>query len=203
MKRIGIFGGSFNPVHQGHTSLVRELLSKGCVDKVLVVPVFTPPHKSSKELASAEHRINMLSLAFKSEIEEKLAEISEIETNNKTPSYSFQTVKKLKEIYPNNELFFIMGSDMLLTFRQWKNWEEILKNVSLLAVSRENGDRNLLENEKKHLQSLGGRVIICDIDIKEISSTEIRDKIKNNLPTDGILKEEVRNYIEKNNLYVR
>lgn len=202
MSKIGIFGGSFNPVHKGHTSLVKELLFREKIDRVIVVPVFTPPHKSSKDLCESIHRINMLKIAFDEEINKGRVFISSIETEIPKPSYSFETVRKLKELYPKDELFFLLGSDMLLSFRQWKNWQDILKNVSLLAVSRQKGDRNLLIEEKNYLQSLGAGVIICDIDIKEISSTEVRKLLKENRETDGILDSRVRDYIQKNNLYV-
>ena len=144
----------------------------------------------------------MLKIAFDEEINKGRVFISSIETEIPKPSYSFETVRKLKELYPKDELFFLLGSDMLLSFRQWKNWQDILKNVSLLAVSRQKGDRNLLIEEKNYLQSLGAGVIICDIDIKEISSTEVRKLLKENRETDGILDSRVRDYIQKNNLYV-
>ena len=199
--RIGIFGGSFNPVHFGHYNLCKSLFAKGAIDKLIVIPVFSPPHKSSRGLESAQNRMDMLKIAFREEIKQNLAVVSDVEIREKSTSYTIDTVKKLRLSYPKDELYLIVGSDMLLSFRQWWKWEEILENVSLLAVSRENGDRAKLEAERLVLEKAGGRVELVDIDVREISSTEIRERLKNGKETDELLDGKVLEYILKNKLY--
>ncbi len=194
--RIGIFGGTFNPPHQGHKKLALEFMSRLSLDLMMIIPTFTPPHKEAPDLAKGEDRLNMCRLCFK----ESCFEVSDIELLRKGKSFTVNTLQQIKEIYNNDELFFIMGSDMLLTFHQWRQPEDILSVATICAATREKNKTRLLKDyveekypDKKH------RFIILDFSPVEVSSTQIR----NNLSDTGadLLSPEVEAYIQKRGLY--
>ena len=198
MAKIGIFGGSFNPIHNGHINLAKQLLKCLELDKMLIIPVFLPPHKQTKDFAQAKHRFNMVKLAT-----ENIKNIipCDIEIKKEKPSYTIDTINELKNLYPNDEFYLIMGSDMFLSFKEWKSYEEILKKVTICVGSREKNDENALISAKKQLQTEGAKVIICDIDILQLSSTEIRNILRNGESAKNLLNNKVLEYIKQNNLY--
>ncbi|MEG1448474.1 MAG: nicotinate (nicotinamide) nucleotide adenylyltransferase, partial [Oscillospiraceae bacterium] len=171
MSKIGIFGGSFNPIHNGHINLAKQLYHCLGLDVMLIIPVFLPPHKSSEDFVLSAHRFNMVKIAT-----ENIGGFvpCDIEIVKESPSYTIETVNQLRKIYPNDELYLIMGSDMFVTFKEWNNYKEILENVTICVGSRDKKDKKALNLAKKELQTEGAKVIICDIDIIELSSTEIR-----------------------------
>ena len=113
--RIGIYGGAFNPVHKGHIKLAEEVKTKALLDKIIIMPSGQSPHKSSSSLVESEHRLEMCRLAF--EGEDYI--ISDLEIKRQGKSYTVDTVTELKKIYPDDEFYLIMGSDMLLCFHKW------------------------------------------------------------------------------------
>ncbi len=192
--KIGVFGGSFNPPHKGHLRLAAESAKAAGLDKVIIIPSCIPPHKSSGALVSAEDRLNMCRLAFDS----PLFEVSSIELDRGDKSYTYDTLKQLKEIYPADELYFIVGSDMLSSFTQWFRWEDILSMCTLLASSREEGftpDFSAYTDEQKQ------KIRFTDIIPFEISSTQIRILLKSNMPCDEFLDERVAEYIRSHGLF--
>ena len=132
--RIGIFGGTFNPPHKGHKRMALEMMRAASLDKILIIPTFTPPHKTAPELAGTEDRMKMCELLFS----EDCFEVSGIEIRREGKSYTVDTVSELKKLYPDDELFLIIGSDMLLTFHEWRKPFEILSMVTLCVATREN-----------------------------------------------------------------
>ena len=133
MSKIAIFGGTFNPVHNEHVTMVTNAILELGLDKVIVVPTFLPPHKNTIP-APASDRLNMLKLAF-SEVQK--VEISDFEVNKQGKSYSYQTVEHFKEKYPNDQIYFVCGGDMLTDFKTWKNPDRILKSAKLVVFDRE------------------------------------------------------------------
>ena len=122
--KIGILGGTFNPIHTGHLMLAQEALCKLGLDKVVFVPTFMPPHKTQKVI-DAKHRYNMVSMAIK---ENPALEVSKIEISSPKKSYSIHTLRKFKLLYGSKaKLFFIAGSDLLDELYTWKNIKEIFK----------------------------------------------------------------------------
>ena len=194
MSRLGIFGGTFNPPHIGHTRLAEHFVNELMLDRLLVIPTAVPPHKISPDLADGEDRINMCMLAFPDAL------VSNIELVRGGKSYTFDTLTEIKAQYPDDELFFIVGSDMLLSFNRWYKYEEILDMVTLCAADRQEDDSLLkkygapefLENRKFHISSLPAF---------EVSSTQIRELIVNGESTDGLLDPAVRAYINERGLY--
>lgn len=197
MDNILLFGGTFNPVHKGHTQAVEKICEKFYFEKIIIMPSKIPPHKLAPDLASENDRFEMTRLAFE---KFKNAEISDFELKRCDKSYSYYTVKYLKEMYPNHKLFMAVGSDMLLTFDTWFRFEDILKITSLVCVSRETGDMQSLEKKSDELSKFG-EIFIVKAPVFEISSTEIRQKIKNNQDTSCYLDENVVKYIKDKKIY--
>ncbi len=198
MKKIAIFGGSFNPVHNGHINICKWCQEEYNFDEILLIPTNIPPHKVATDMLSGEHRVNMLKLATN---ELDFVTISDIELKEEGVSYTYLTIEKLKKIYPNDMLYLIIGSDMLFTFDKWVNYSQILENVTLISGARhENEYQNLLD-KKDSFGKLKDKINIINLDIKDISSTDIRDIIKNDVLIEDKISLEVFNYIKENNLY--
>lgn len=170
--KIGIYGGSFNPVHNGHIYLALTAAEEFGLDKVYLVPSKKSPHRSDDEYASDTDRLEMLRLACM--VSEKL-QASSYELENDRVSYSVYTIRYFRKLFPEDELFLLVGSDMLLYFDKWFCFEEILRNVSLCVVSRRNGDLEDLHKKRRKLQKFG-HIFISSRPPIEISSTEIRKK---------------------------
>lgn len=199
--RIGIFGGTFDPPHAGHKKYADEVRNKLSLDNLIVIPTATPPHKQKKTSTTAEDRLNMLGLLFE---KDSGVLVSDMEIARGGRSYTFETVTLLREQYPDDELIFILGSDMLLSFHTWKNPDVILEKVKICAVTRDGeiSKKMLGEYAEKHFPGKKERFIICDFEPIEISSTEIREKVKNGLSVEGLVDAQVMEYIKEKELYL-
>lgn len=197
MAKIGLFGGSFNPIHNGHINLAVSVKNELKLDKVIFIPSGTAPHKSSNEYASAEDRLKMCRLALEDYDD---FEISDYELCRQGKSYTVYTVRHFKQLYPYDELVWMVGSDMLLTFDQWYEYREILGKVTLAAISRYGSDLNELYKMSEKL-SLYGKIIVVNASAVTISSTKIRKMIKNNEDLSCYLNGKVVKYIMLKNLY--
>lgn len=195
---IAVFGGSFNPPHLGHLHLVQSVIESLKIDKMLIMPVKTPPHKAADEMAGEHHRLNMCRLAF---LKISGCEISDMEIKSEGKSYTVLTMRKLKELYPDDNLFFVMGSDMLLTFKQWFEWQEILSLCTLICISRCDEDTDKSSKAALELESCNGRCILLRDEPLEVSSTEIRKKAADNENLSCYLPANVIEYINENSLY--
>ena len=197
MARIGLFGGSFNPIHIGHINLAVSVMKKLMLDKVIFIPSGLAPHKSSSEYADSADRLEMCRLATE---EYESFEVSDYEINKSGKSYSVYTVEHFRKIFPDDELFLMVGSDMLLTFDTWFRYEDILKNAVLAAVSRNGSDFDELYKMTERLSDLG-RIVVINNDAITISSSKIRKMIKNNEDISCYLNGKVVKYIILKNLY--
>lgn len=161
---------------------------------MLIIPSCIPPHKLPGKLASGEDRLNMCRLAF----DDERFEISSIELDRGSKSYTVETLRELKKIYPEDELYFIIGSDMLETLTGWYLWEEILSLAYICAASREKGfvpDLSVFTDEQKE------KIILLDVEPFEVSSTEIRVIIAKGEPNPALISPGVAEYIKENGLY--
>lgn len=202
MKRA-IFGGSFDPVHNGHRRLVESLCEAVMPDEVIVMPTGISPFKKDmkRRPASGEDRLEMCRLAF---ADMPRVTVSDYEISRSEVSYTFETVRHFRELYPLDRLYLLIGGDMLLTFDNWRNFEEILANCTLCAASRENASRDADDLQKKAEElRRRGSVIIIKADPFEISSTEIREKIIKNSDISCYVPKNVVKYILENNLYAK
>ncbi len=199
--RIGIFGGTFNPVHKGHKKLAEEMKTRAELDKVIIMPTFTPPHKAGKELADGKDRLEMCRLMFT----EDYYSVSDLEIKREGKSYTVDTMTALKEIYPDDELFLIVGSDMLLSFHKWYRYEDILSVATLCVASRADSisfeDLSRYASETLSLDSSNDEIILADIEPFECSSTEIRGKLKKGEDVRNLVSDKVYDYLRLNLLY--
>ena len=205
INRLGIFGGAFDPVHKGHTQSLKFISDLKIIDEFQVIPNYASPHK--KDIQTSEiHRLKMLEIALK---EFENIKLNNIELNNKTKSYTYETLKCLREIYPEKHLSLIIGLDSLYSFTSWKNWENILSLCSLLVLERQlNASLTLnkkleskISSDFEDFFSSHGKILILKNDLINISSTDVRLKIKNNENLTGLVDEEVQKYILNKSLY--
>lgn len=195
--KIAIFGGAFNPPHKEHVNIVKAAREKFGLDKIIVVPTGISPHKSGKLTASGGDRINMCRLAF-SEIEG--AEVSAFELDAGGVSYSYKTCRHFKELYPEDELYFLIGADMLRIFPEWRNPEEILSICTLVSCARENGGE--FESYKKDVEDkFGVKVETINYVGKKVSSTAIRTLAYLGEDFSGYVTENVCQYIKERGIY--
>ena len=131
--RIGLFGGSFNPIHNGHLALADEARMQFNLDEVWFIPAGDPYQKNKEELLPANIRYNLVSDAIGCL---EWAAVCSIEVLNKKPSYTYETLTKLKERYPNNEFFFIIGADAFINIQTWYKWEELIQNCNIIVATR-------------------------------------------------------------------
>lgn len=195
--KIGIYGGSFNPVHNGHIHLALTAAKELELDKVYLVPSGISPHRSSAEYASGDDRLEMLRLA--SEPYEKLG-VCDFEIRREGKSYTICTVEEFRRRFPDDELFLLVGSDMLMCFDSWNRFEDILREVTLVVVSRKDGDADALRQKADELRKFG-KILVSGSHPVEISSTEIRKNFSKNEKFSCYLDENVVQYIRSKNLY--
>ena len=190
MKRIGLFGGSFDPVHNGHIEAVDSFLKSGLIDEIWILLTPVSPHKKDQEKTDFKHRYNMLKLAFQ---ESDNTKISDIEKDLPKPSYTLQTIHHLKEKYPEYTFFLCLGEDSLQSFHKWHKYKEILQECALMVVDRPGSDHKSVDSD------ILEKTIFVDHSPMDISSSEIRQTTDSsslvNLPN------VVQKYILKNNLY--
>lgn len=197
--RIGIFGGTFNPPHKGHKKLALEMKNKADLDSILIIPTFTPPHKEGKDLASGEHRIRMCEMMFAEEV----FTVSDMEINRQGKSFTYDTLLELKKKFPDDELFLIIGSDMLLSFHTWFRYEDILSMVTLCVATREDkvAYDELITYSEKVLRLTESEIIIADIEPYECSSTDVRNHLSLGSDVSIMTGREIFDYVRLNLLY--
>lgn len=195
--KIGIYGGSFNPVHNGHIHLALTAAEELELDMVYLVPSGISPHRSSAEYASGDDRLEMLRLA--SEPYKKLG-VCDFEIRREGKSYTICTVEEFRRRFPDDELFLLVGSDMLMCFDSWNRFEDILREVTLVVVSRKDGDADALRQKADELRKFG-KILVSGSHPVEISSTEIRKNFSKNEKFSCYLDKNVVQYIRSKNLY--
>jgi len=184
---IGIFGGSFDPVHAGHIILAEDLIEKGIFKRIIFVPAHISPLKNHSPEATFDDRIKMIKLAIKVYPQ---MEVSDIERNTNI-SYTIDTVKRMSQQI--KDIGIIIGTDQAYQFQEWKSPDEILKLVPVYVLGRKT-DKNIEHKFPRRFNFLDTRII-------EISSTEIRKRIKKGKSIHFFVPEEVEKYIRKNSLY--
>ena len=202
--KIGVFGGTFNPPHKGHARMIEKMTEELELDKVLIIPNKLPTHKRCDDLADNRDRLAMCKIAFKN----PKYEISTMEMDRESDSYTIYTIEELKKKYPNDELYLIIGSDMFLIFHKWYKHKEILEKCTVCVASR-NTDENIqslrayaFEKLGVYMPKLDGKNIhISLLDAYEVSSSEIRERIADERSLYGIVDPEIIEYMETHKLY--
>lgn len=199
MKKIGIMGGTFNPVHNAHLAMAQAACEQYELDRVLFMPSKNPPHKKKETLISEEHRKRMVQLAIDGNPNFKL---SEFELEREGTTYTCETLKLLKKKHPDWELFFILGGDSLLNFAGWYHPEEIVNECTILAVPRDGlGIKETKKNCRQLMKQFSGRFLPVHLKHLKISSSDIRKKIRKGQALTGICPDKVCRYIELHGLY--
>lgn len=197
--KIGIYGGAFNPVHNEHVNIVLAAKAQLGLDKVVVVPTFISPHKGGNITASAGRRLDMCRLAFKDVGE---VEVSDCEIKRGGVSYSYVTCRRFKKQYAEDELYFIMGADMLETFHMWKEPVEILKCATPAVCAREDSEalkKYILAFQKRFKSDL----VAINYVGKPVSSTRVRVLAALGEDVSEFVPESVRNFIRSKKIYLR
>ena len=195
-NKIAVYGGGFDPIHNGHIEIVQILLEKYQMDKVYIVPTVVPPHKSGL-VAPIKDRIKMIFLAV-----DRLSRnivVSDYELRNVATSYTITTMKYFRKKYPNDDLFFITGSDIFSTIKTWHKYSELLHITKFIVFQRDKYSESFLEENVGLLYIdwvQEGAVIFDDSKISPISSTDMRAYPKKDYLDEGVFK-----YIQTNNLY--
>ena len=188
--RIAIYGGSFNPMHIGHEKIVDYVLDNLNMDKIIIIPVGIPSHRENN-LEQSDTRLNICTEIFK--VNKKI-EVSDIERKSEGKSYTYDTLLKLMDLYgENNEFFEIIGEDSLKSLKTWKNYEELLK-ICKFVVFRRKDDKNI-QIDEEFLNNKN--IIILENEYYDISSTEIRNMVKNNEDISAFVNKKVKKLIEK------
>lgn len=196
--RIGLFGGAFNPVHNGHLALAHNYLDSLELDRILFIPTSIPPHKTADNLASMQDRLNMLSLAFD---DEPRFDYTDIEFHRQGKSYTYDTILELKRIYPDDDMFLIVGSDQFFYFQNWYRADDILSMVTVVTAARENEEYGRLLDFKSQYPNMAS-TIVSNFSVVEVSSSEIRDGIKAGESISHLVPPAVNEYIKEHSLYV-
>lgn len=191
--RIGIFGGSFNPPHKMHYNIGKELIRMGYIDKVIYVPTGSK-YIYKDNLVDDSDRYNMLSIMI--EDDERFI-VSDFELRNRNV-YTYETLDYFQKTYPNDEIYFILGTDNLSYIDQWEKGEELLLNKKFLVVKRKTDDINLLLDKYQKYRS---NIIVSEVLESDVSSTDIREKLQKKEEVLDFLSEGVYNYILENKLY--
>lgn len=197
MSRIALFGGSFNPIHNGHLHLAQTVHQQCGLDRMLLMPSGTAPHKSSDAYAPAADRLAMCRLAAEPY---PWLEVSDYELTKPGKSYTVETLRYLHSCFPEDALFLLTGSDMLLSFDSWYCWQEILSLAGLLCVSRGTEPEDVLRQKAAELSSYG-QVTVVHAKPLPMSSSQIRHKIELCRKFSCYLPENVVQYIMLHRLY--
>ena len=188
IMKIGILGGTFNPIHIGHLILAEEAREKLSLDKVVFVPAYFPPHKDNSDIADAQERLDMVRVAISGNPH---FSSSDTEIKRDGRSYTIDTIKELRQVYPKDELYFIIGSDLLTYLDEWKDLGEIIRMVKFIAATRPGYP---LEKIPAHISTLPIRAV-------DVSGFEIRKAIREGKSFRYLVPEAVYKYINEKKVY--
>lgn len=199
-KRIGISGGTFDPIHHGHLIVAEEVRQKFELDRMLFIPVGLPPHKDNLTVTPAEHRFNMVNEAVSTNPH---FEASRIEIDRKGYTYTIDTLTLLKSVYGDDtQIFFMVGADVVKDLLTWKDFRKVFSICTFIAAFRPGADRSEYNKEINDLRSeYRAKIEEVQIPLIEISSTAIRQKVKEGKSVKYLIPDGVEKYIMKNGLY--
>ena len=196
--KIGLFGGTFDPIHIGHMILMENVINNLDLDKIYVLPHSNPPHKLENKKTALNLRLKMVNETIK---DNPKLEINDYDYRDNEIHYTFNTINYFKKSYPNDEFFFIMGEDSFLDIEKWKNYKEILKE-NLIIFKRYSNKNFSLISKINQVRKYNKNIYIIDNIALDISSTLIRNLVKENKSIRYLVNDEVINIIKEEKLYV-
>lgn len=200
MRKIGILGGTFNPIHFGHLLLGEWALDAVGLDQVWIVPAGVSYMKEQSNIASAEDRLRMVSLAAE---DNPRFRCLDLEIRRRKRTYSYETMEYLQKSYPEDAFFFILGADCLFSIETWKNPERIFRSCTIVAAVRDDVALPAMEEKRLELeQRFESRILLLPFIRMSVSSTEIRQRIRNGQSVRYLVPDKVLSYIEEKRLYL-
>ena len=197
MKKIGIYGGSFSPPHNGHVSAAKQFMEALSLDELLIMPSHISPHKVTDPSLTSRHRYEMAKLAFANLPN---VTVSDYEIQKGDVSYTANT---LTHFSGEGNLYFLCGTDMFLTLSRWYRPDIIFQNATIVLASRENGkDEEIQQAKESYEKDFGARIVILNNQVLEVSSTEVRNALKQGKDVSHYLSKNVEVYIREHNLYL-
>lgn len=198
MQKIAIYGGTFNPIHNGHIHLAKQFADLLKIDRVVLIPTLVPPHKRAPDLAAPQDRLAMCSLA----VQDGAFSVSDMELRREGPSYTADTLIELKKENPDSELYLLMGEDMFLTVQNWYK-PEVLYSLSVLcAAPRSDDGTQKLQEHAQMLQQCGAKTAVRNIKYLPVSSTMVRKAVRNRQSISDFVPPKVEEYIREHHLYL-
>ena len=197
MERIGLMGGSFNPIHVGHVNMARTALEGGYVDRVIFLPSGNPPHKRAG-LEDKLDRYEMTRLAISGE--ERMS-VSREEIDREGVIYTVDTLTSLKAQMPDAQLFYLIGADTLCVLHTWRRAEDVIKLCAFLVVMRPGEDEAQVMAAAQRWRAKGAEISFLPARMMDISSTQIRERMADGRPLDDLVPPQVEAYIRENDLY--
>jgi nicotinate-nucleotide adenylyltransferase len=196
--KIGIMGGTFNPVHSGHIAFIRAFTNQIDLDICYVIPARRSPFRMNEPLAEDIHRLNMLKLACE-DIPNTI--VSDIEIQREGFSFTIDTVADIQQLYPEAQIYLLIGEDQAHRFKEWKQWDELLSRVQLCIVQRtqEANMNSLIQDLIYGVEA--NKPIILNSPLFHVSSTLIRESVSNGKSISGLVPESVEKYISQHKLY--
>ena len=197
MKKIGIYGGSFSPPHNGHLCAARQFMDALMLDELLIMPSHISPHKVTDPSLTSRHRYEMAKLAFRGI---PRVTVSDYEIQKGDISYTANT---LLHFANEGELYFLCGTDMFLTLSRWYRPDIIFQNATIVLASRELGkEQEILHAKNAYEKEYGARIVILNNQVLELSSTEVRNALKQGNDVSRYLSHDVEVYIREHHLYL-
>lgn len=198
--KVGLLGGTFNPIHQGHLIHAENIRTRKGLDKIIFILSKNPPHKMDMDILSYGIRKRMVEIAIKSN---PYFSLSEIESCRLGPSYTVDTLEELKSLGRNDEFYLILGGDSILSIESWKGYKTILTNTKILVIDRhEDKVQEVDKTIEVYKKIYGDNIEKVQAPLIGISSTDIRQRIKDGLSIKYYLPEDLENYIIENNFYL-
>jgi nicotinate-nucleotide adenylyltransferase len=197
-RRLGVLGGTFDPIHHGHLVAAQEARHQLELDRVLIVPAGEPPHKPAQPITAAHHRLRMVELAI---ADDAYASLSRVDVDRPGPCYTVETLELLhREWGPGSRFFFIEGADSLAEIRTWYQPQRLLALCELAVVGRPGVDLDL-PGLTRDLPELEGRLHWLEMPLLEISSSDLRDRVRAGRPITYLVPAAVEAYIREHGLY--
>jgi nicotinate-nucleotide adenylyltransferase len=196
--RVGILGGTFDPVHAGHLALARAAREEMDLAEVLFVLAGSPWRKADRRVAAPEHRLAMLRLALK---DKAAFEIATLEVEREGPSYTADTLEVLRASRPQDQLFLVLGADALVDLPNWSRPGRILELAALVVAERVSIERSAVEEAGRRLPGLLDRAVWLEMPLVEISASDVRDRVCRGLPIGDLVPPAVEEYIREHRLY--